>query len=211
MIPLGYSTIMFNNIKKLNLKKIRSDVLNIVFIGVINPHQGLDTLINVIKINSKFFMKKIHIHIIGDGPYSNNLKKILIKNNLNSFFSIYGRLDFKKASKIIFAADYGYAIFPNFKGNHSLNAEPGKIKMYYIYNIPCIVSYNVYLSKMIKKYDAGLVIKKNTLEEISSNLIKLVKYKSYYNNKFKNNVLNFKNSECISDVHFDKFFNYVLN
>jgi hypothetical protein len=83
--------------------------------------------------------------------------------------------------------------------------------MYYIYNLPCIVSHNVYLSKLIKKYDAGLVLRKNTLKEISSNLIGLVKYKSYYNDKFKNNVLNFKNNECISDVHFNNFFNQVLN
>jgi len=211
VIPLGYSTVMHKNIKKLNLKKIRGDVLNIVFIGVINPNQGLDTLADAIKINFKFFMKKIHIHIIGDGPYLSNFKNNLIKNNLQSFFSIYGRLDFNKVSKIIFASDYGYAIFPNFKGNHSLNGEPGKIKMYYIYNLPCIVSHNVYLSKLIKKYDAGLVLRKNTLKEISSNLIRLVKYKSYYNDKFKNNVLNFKNNECISDVHFNNFFNQVLN
>jgi glycosyltransferase involved in cell wall biosynthesis len=209
IIPLGYSITLLKKISSINIKN-KNKLLNIVFIGVINPNQCLDELAEAIKIRSEFFINKIHIHVIGDGPYLSGFKSNLIKKKITNFFSIHGYLDLSKTSKIISGADYGYAIFPSFKGNHSLNAEPGKIKMYYIFNKPCIISNNIYLSKLIKRYKSGIVLKKINSNLISRKLMKLVKYRSFYNNKFKKNILNFKNNECIADIHFDKFFNNII-
>jgi glycosyltransferase involved in cell wall biosynthesis len=209
IIPLGYSITLLKKISSINIEN-KNKLLKIVFIGVINPNQCLDELAEAIKIRSEFFINKIHIHVIGDGPYLSGFKSNLIKKKITNFFSIHGYLDLSKTSKIISGADYGYAIFPSFKGNHSLNAEPGKIKMYYIFNKPCIISNNIYLSKLIKRYKSGIVLKKIDSNLISRKLMKLVKYRSFYNNKFKKNILNFKNNECVADIHFDKFFNNII-
>jgi glycosyltransferase involved in cell wall biosynthesis len=197
---------MIKKISNDNIKK-NNKILRIVFIGVVNPNQCLDELAEAIKIRSEYFTNKIHVHIIGDGPYLSVLKSNLVKRKVINFFTIHGYLDLNKTSKIISSADYGYAVFPSCKSNHSLNAEPGKIKMYYIFNIPCLISNNIYLSKLIKKYECGEVLNGTNPNLISSTLIKLIRYKLFYNNKFKKNILNFRNNECIADVHFDKFFN----
>jgi hypothetical protein len=103
-------------------------------------------------------------------------------------------------------ADYGYAVFSNFKGNHSLNAEPGKIKLYSIYKIPCIVTKNIYLSKLLKKYECGLIIKDNKHKTIANIIKKIIRNNYIYKKKFRRNIKEFIKKECIADFHFENFF-----
>ena len=84
IIPLGYSITLLKKISSINIKN-KNKLLNIVFIGVINPNQCLDELAEAIKIRSEFFINKIHIHVIGDGPYLSGFKSNLIKKKNNKF------------------------------------------------------------------------------------------------------------------------------
>ncbi len=209
IMPLGYSKKFIKAINK-NITKIKKkNIINIVFIGVVNSNQSLDELIIAVKFNKTFFNNKIHIFIVGDGEYLNKVKNKIIINKLQSFFTICGFLNEKKLAKIMLIADYGYAVFSNFKGNHSLNAEPGKIKLYSIYNIPCIVTKNIYLSKLIKKYDCGLIIKDNNQKSISSIIKKIIRNNNFYKKKFSKNIKKFIKKECIADLHFENFFKFV--
>ena len=206
ILPLGYSKKFINDINKNIIKIKKKNIVNIVFIGVVNPNQSLDELIIAVKHNKDFFNNKIHIYIVGEGEYLNEVKSKIILNKLQNFFTICGFLNNKKLIKIMSIADYGYAVFSNFKGNHSLNAEPGKIKLYSIYKIPCIVTKNIYLSKLLKKYECGLIIKDNKHKTIANIIKKIIRNNYIYKKKFRRNIKEFIKKECIADFHFENFF-----
>jgi glycosyltransferase involved in cell wall biosynthesis len=144
----------------------------------------------------------MYVHIIGDGPFKNNLQCIVKKKEISKYFFFYGFLDEKKVANVFSRCDLGYAVFPDYADNHSLNAEPGKVKCYYIYKLPVVITNNIYLSKLIKKYNCGFVIRPNQRsinELLKKNLKSMCR-------KISLNINNFYQNECLATKHFDKFF-----
>ena len=146
----------------------------------------------------------MYLDIIGNGPYYSNIKNMIASYQIEHLVNLHGFLEKEKAELIISNSLLGYALFPNDKDNHSLNAEPGKIKYYYILNKPVILSNNIDLSHKINDYGCGFIIEPKV--DSLKNLLTLLSKEIDSIKQKELNISNFISKECISDNHFDKFF-----
>lgn len=156
----------------------------IVFVGTISQNHALSQLLEVIeKLNKSL---GVNLEIIGSGPNDNEIKKKITQLKLGKIVKFHGFVKSNnKVNKIIQSAAICYSVWTNSVEDNSSLADPGKPKLYTSLNRPMIISENVYISKFIKKFNAGIVIKSKK-EEIFHSLRKFFSSKKYRKSLFKN-------------------------
>jgi len=199
LMPIGFSyqeVMSFNNDKIIPLNRI----VKIFYIGVISDTQGLDLLIKmVLKFKGQIFLE-----LIGQGAMLDKYKYEAKKLGIEKFINFYGFIDkHEDCFKIARKCHFGYAYMHNDQKTHSNFAEPGKIKLYLMFNLPVIVSDHIKISKQIKKLNLGIVIKYG-LKTLNNNLNKILEKKIDYES-LKKSIFNNKRI-IISDHYFDNFF-----
>jgi glycosyltransferase involved in cell wall biosynthesis len=182
IIPNG----CFSNIKT---KPYDFSSKKIVFVGTISDNHALPQLLEVLeKLNKSF---GVNLEIIGSGPKNNEIKKKIMQLNLCKIVKFHGFIKSNnKINKIIQSAAICYSVWTNSVEDNSNLADPGKPKLYTSLDRPMIISDNVYISKFIKKFNAGIVIKPKK-EEIF-----------YYLDKFFRSIK--KKKEILKNIHIIK-------
>jgi len=206
-VPLGYSKLFHEEYNKTSIKKKNIMKNRYALIGVVSKNQGLDLILKLLQ-KYKNKLGNIEFMIVGTGPYLNEFKELVVKLNLDQYFYFTGFLKLESLAKELSTVTFGITMFPNLKSNHSLSAEPGKIKLFYSLNTPIIISNNVLISKKIEEFKAGVIIEYNEDKLFKS----IIKYQD--DSKYEaicNNAKLFKKEECISDIHFDKAFKSMEN
>jgi REP element-mobilizing transposase RayT len=136
-----------------------------------NDDQNYSKRVGKIKV---LFTKSlgVNLEIIGSGPNDNEIKKKITQLNLGKIVKFHGFIKSNyKVNKIIQSAAICYSVWTNSLEDNSSLADPGKPKLYTSLDRPMIISDNVYISKFIKKFNAGIVIKSKK-EEIFYSLDK---------------------------------------
>lgn len=202
MVPLGYS---------FKLEKNRSfDEINrwaIGFIGTLSKNQGLQLLVEAMpEIVRK--LPHVRVHVVGHGPYANELIKMVNKSNLKQYFIFHGFIknDYE-AIDIISRCAIGVAPWTLEAYDNSLYADPGKPKYYAICGLPTIITKGPLIATEIKAKKAGIVIN-YTKEELVQAAIKILGNKEYLK-KLRANALSFANC-CLSEKIFDEAFRRTL-
>jgi glycosyltransferase involved in cell wall biosynthesis len=65
---------------------------NIIFVGRLIPNKGLEYLVRAAKILVDEKLKRLKFKIVGDGPYRQQLEKLVAKNGLSTYFEFLGRV-----------------------------------------------------------------------------------------------------------------------
>ena len=67
---------------------------------------------------------------------------------------------------------FGYSFMSNDIKSHSNNAEPGKIKLYLMFNLPVILSKHINIANEIRSLNLGIISEysKSNLENIFTNI-----------------------------------------
>lgn len=128
----------------------------ITFVGTISDNQSLKELLEIAeKLNRKF---NIIINIIGSGPASRNIKKIIDFKNLNNIVKFFGFVkDLKVIQETISQSALCYAVYTNRRGDNSHIASVGKLTLYTCLNRPSILSEHLVLAPYYKKYKCGVL------------------------------------------------------
>jgi len=204
VVPLGYSR---------HLRKFRPmEEINrwdIGFVGTITASQGLQLLVEAMPGIIKK-VPAVKVKIIGQGPFSEELKEMISRKGLDSYFALFGFIKEEgKMLEIISRCAVGIALWDT--AMHDKNiicADPGKTKLYALCGLPIIVTRVCNIEKIIQNAKAGIVIeykKEDLVDAVESILSSDERLKEFRANSF-----NLGNS-YISDTIFDNAFRVVGN
>lgn len=142
-----------------------TDIVSLVFLGVLKKSQGLDLVFDAFeKLEEN---SNIELHIIGGGPDEAYYKKRALTNRLRTVFHGYIADDTKVAG-LVCSYHIGLATYVPDKSNVSYYTEPSKIKFYLGAGLPVITTNVFDFSKEIKKSNAGIVIPYRTINLLNA-------------------------------------------
>lgn len=189
IIPLScYNLVNLNNLKKNSAK-------DFVYVGLVSKYHLLDHIVNVFK---KIEFKDYNLHIIGDGPFLNELReKTFNQNNV----IIHGSLSDEKVIDLSKKCKYGLALYDTNK-DFMYYTEPAKVKYYLSLGLHVLTTNEAEISKDLLKLKFGSVL--NPGENLTLFFLSLI------NNDIKLNLKSIK--RYINDYNFEVLHkNFELN
>lgn len=138
-----------------------SDQFIIGYCGRISKwHKGLDVLIESYSHYKQYFKGKGVLHLIGDGEYLLEMKKIAKKNNIEQDVVFFGRqFGEDKVRKIM-----DMKVFVHTSRNEGL---PTAVIEAASLSIPCLVTEMTSMDRYVSKYNAGWVAESLDIEHIA--------------------------------------------
>ncbi|MCH2200299.1 MAG: glycosyltransferase family 4 protein [Flavobacteriales bacterium] len=137
-------------------EKSSSDRFQILYVGGIGPHRGLQTAIAAMP---EIVKKHAHAEmvIIGSGNTDtmNYLRNLVSKLKMEEHVNFTGRLPFKEALEYMKGA--GINMIPHLKNNHTDHTIPHKLFQIMNSEFLLLVSSCKPLKRIVEEYDAGLV------------------------------------------------------
>ena len=161
-----------------NIKRnVKRNSLKILFVGLIKPSQGVESILSFLKANKDY---KVKIIGICEQSYYLQLQK-MIKD-----FGIAGQVYFpnrflpeEELEKETIDCHVGIALYDVTPMNATYYADPGKIKTYAQYGLPILMTPIADIEKYVKKFSAGEIVSQDAAD-IEIALKKMKKnYKKY--------------------------------
>ncbi len=143
----------FSNKKKVNLNKVNSGKIKIVYTGVITKAQNLSFFLKV-NLNKRIY-DKFEWHIVGDGDDLSRLKDFVLKNKLTNIY-FYGYKSKSFCDKLINDADICFSTLNEkevFK-----TVLPSKCLEYLSYGKSILVNWSIEMKNIIEYVDCGYFI-----------------------------------------------------
>jgi len=198
IVPLGYSGHVrrFKTFNEINRWEIG-------FVGSITSNQGLQLLVEALPLVLPNF-PHIRVTVIGEGPYSGELKDLVSKGNLNSRFHFCGFIkDENTMLDILSGCAVAVALYST-EGNQNIRcADTGKPKLYALCGLPIITTTFYTLHEDIKINHAGVVVDYN--KEELKNAIAYLMGNDERLKEFKMNSFNLGNRFISDNVFHDAF------
>lgn len=164
IIPIGFSK------KDISIKAIEKvKRFSLVFVGILYKKQGLQLVIKVLpKLIKKY--PKLHLIIIGSGPFEKEIKKLVEQQKISSHITFTGYINnHQEVIKLLTNCGIGLATYTPSLGDYTYYADPSKIKLYLLCGLPVITTNVPPIAKEIKRKKAGFVI--NYSEEDLMNVL----------------------------------------
>jgi hypothetical protein len=178
-------TIMWGVKPKNIARKKMSGKMNILFVGLIKPSQGIEDLLLFLKDHYEY---RIKILGVCEQKYYSKLNKIIKTYNISTrvyFPNVF--LSDEELEKESLNCHVGVALYDASPLNASFYADPGKVKSYAELGLPIIMSDISDVTRYIKKYKCGEII--NSIRDLESALVKIKKHYVLYQHglqKFNN-------------------------
>ena len=186
-----FNGVDLNEFKKIKSKEVdllrskfaKQDDFLIISVGNIIKQKGypllIDAMPSILRNN-----KKVKLVIIGDGDYLNKLKYLVHRNHLENFVFFTGRVDRNDLKKYYSMSDC--FAFPTLRGEG----------LPYVL-IEAMASGNVVVTTPnggtdLVNHKNGIVLKKNSVNEIAMATLKLIRDKKYYNSLLRQSVKDVK-------------------
>jgi len=154
VVPLGYSIDLRKSIVSAEINSYE-----IGFIGSISANQGLQLLVEAMPdILNK--LPQVKVTIIGQGPFLNELKKLVSLKKLENAFEFLGFIkDETRALNRLSSSALSIALYSeNVDNANIVCADPGKIKLYLFSGLPVVTTKYSILAPEIEKNNAGALI-----------------------------------------------------
>ena len=159
-----------------NYKKKKDGVFTIGFIGDIRYIKQMKMLVDASEI--------IHCNVLfAGGDSSNDLYKELVKYcNKKTNIRFFGKYDYMtQIANLYGQVDCVYSVYDADNPNVRI-ALPNKLYESIFCELPIIVSKNTYLEELVLKWNVGISVKHDSLDELIFELNKLMNDKRYYIN-----------------------------
>lgn len=159
---LASSRVLSDPLEKISIDETKT---NFLFIGRYHKHKGIDVLIEAVNLIPRERLRKMYFYIFGGGPLEKVIKERVNRYHLEDFISLGGFIDFKKASAYLSFCNC--LIIPSRIESIPIILSDG-LQM----NIPLIVTDAGDMGKLVKKYEAGIVVKPQDPGELKDAIIK---------------------------------------
>lgn len=179
--PRGIDINLFNPDKKekqywYNTWNVPEGVIKFLYVGRVSKEKGLDLLSKTfVDLVKEYKITNIHLIIVGNGDYFNEMKGYL-DNNLNSeYFTFTGFLDGDELTKAFASADV--FVFPSTNDTH------GRVVLEALASgVPCIITDVGGPKENIQHEKTGYIVEANNVND-------LIKGFNYFIKKLENNDL----------------------
>lgn len=166
--PLGFSEEFCSKCQSNNKSIIERERWTLGFIGVLSPWQGLTLVIDAMPQLCKKF-PDIKVRIIGDGPFSTDLKKLVKQKGLEQQFIFHGYIkNEEEVFDMLSRCVIGLATWTGDQTDYSRYADPGKPKLYTLLGLPVVITSVPYISKSIAETGAGEVVEYDIIQFLSA-------------------------------------------
>ena len=150
-------------VKPKNIKrKLDTNNLTILFVGVMKGSQGVEFLFNFLKEHKNYKLKIIGVCI---GDLYKKYSKIIEENGIedqvyfpNRFFTDYELEEISKTCQV------GIALYDITPTNGTYYTDPGKVKTYASLGLPIIMSDMSAIAPYIKRFNCGILVKRDDAE-----------------------------------------------
>ena len=200
LIPMGVDTNIF---KPQPIKK--NNNINILFVGRINEQKGIEYLIESLKILKN---KKIKLLIIGEGIYKKKLIKLINKLNLKKQVEFLGSKNQKDIAYYYNLADL--FVLPSVTTKAGIEALGLVLIEAMACKTPVIGSSSGGIKDIITNNDTGLIFQEKNSDELSKQILKILKNKKI-RNKLSNNGYNFAKNNFDWNIISNKFITIYNN
>ncbi|MGN0307988.1 MAG: glycosyltransferase, partial [Lachnospiraceae bacterium] len=147
--------IEINEIKTVSPKKQDEEVINLIFVALMQPYHGCERLLYGLKEYYKLGGdRRIICHFVGDGIEKRNYEKIVEENGLQKNVYFYGRKGGAELDEIYDKADIGIGSLGGYKKQYFWASEL-KSKEYMARGIPFITGTKSDLTDIL---DSGLYL-----------------------------------------------------
>lgn len=146
-----------------------AEKLSIVFTGNIGTAQGLEILpLVAAKLKDMNLPKKIVFTLVGDGRYKSELKKLIINQKVEEYFTFIDRQPAEQIPMILSKHDIALLTLANDK-LFSMTI-PAKLQSYMACGMPIIGSVNGESAKIIEESEAGMSSSSGDIEGFVHNI-----------------------------------------
>ncbi|MDY0320118.1 MAG: glycosyltransferase family 4 protein [Arcobacteraceae bacterium] len=167
--------------EKYNLSE---DIRICLYQGLISKTRGVDLIVKaaleVCKKNDN-----VVFFFLGDGPYLEELKQLVIDSNLEDKIYILGKIEQNELLKYTMSADIGVHAISNTCLNHEY-CLPNKVFEYIHAHVVLVVTNLLELSKFVEENQVGITFEDNDAKSLEESLNKILVDNELYN-KFKSN------------------------
>lgn len=158
---LASSRVLNNPPGKINIDETKT---NFLFIGRYHKHKGVDVLIEAIRLVPQERLRTMYFYFFGGGPLEKIIKEKIRQYYLEDFVYLGGFIDFKKASAYLSSCDC--LIIPS-----RIESIPIILSDALQTHIPLIVTDTGDMGKLVREYEAGIVVKPQDPEELRDAIV----------------------------------------
>lgn len=153
----------------------------IIYQGALNLGRGIESA-----IRAMLYVDNAELWLVGEGDYSEKLRDLVVELKLIDKVKFLGRIPFEKLPAITQKASLGISLEEDMGLNYRY-ALPNKLFDYIQAGIPVLVSNLPEMSRIVKKYDIGLVAESHQRLELAR-LIKLALFNEDKKKVWKQNL-----------------------
>lgn len=164
------NTLNLDQFHPIERKSFQKGTFNMLYVGGVNYHRGLQYVIQAIFILKKRGIK-VHFDLVGDGSYLGEIKKLVENLHVQDNVTIHG---FKHYSQIAGLYESAHiAMIPHIKSEQNDNGLPHKIFQYMYAGIPIVFSNCNSLVRIIEETQSGVSYHYDQPEELADVIEKL--------------------------------------
>lgn len=141
---------------------------NLLYVGGLGPHRGLDTAIKGIGLIKEEY-PDMHLHIVGGGNYAQALKSLVENMGLNTFVTLHGKVPFDLVAPLMKRADLN--LVPHNSTEHTEHTIPHKLYQIMMIKAPLLVSSCAPLKRVVSENNSGYIFEADSPEDFAKQVI----------------------------------------
>ncbi|HSO78426.1 MAG TPA: glycosyltransferase family 4 protein [Bacteroidales bacterium] len=145
------------------------DIFNLVYVGGITQHRGLQYVIRGLALLKKELTW--HFTVAGDGRYLPELKALTVMLGIADRVSFAGKITKQEAENLISRSDL--AVLPHVRSVQSDNSSPNKLFEYMAAGIPVLASNCISIKRVIDETNSGVTYVDDSPENLALKLREL--------------------------------------
>lgn len=152
--------------------RVCTDKVRLVFAGGISENRGVQDIVYALDIiRKKEKNYSISLHIIGEGPYLEELKKIVQSLGLNSLVEFLPLLPPSQVAKALASYDIGICSYLLSQQTH--HTLPGKLFEYMAVGMPVLSSARKPVIRILEEFECGTIYHSRKATEIAAKILYL--------------------------------------
>jgi len=158
-------------VKQYSAESTPSGVQNLLYIGKVDAHRGVDLLVKAMTtIGQRFPMARMII--VGDGTQKNRLERLAVELGVADRVVFTGWVSFNHVPGYVAASTL--CLIPHLKSEHTETTVPNKIFDYMAFGKPVVVSDCAPLARIIRDANCGKVFRSGDATDLSDKVLELL-------------------------------------
>jgi glycosyltransferase involved in cell wall biosynthesis len=173
VIPNGVNNQLFGPVDKIACRRelrLEKDYFYVGFVGSFQRWQGLDTLVEALKVVKEKKYNSIRCVLVGDGDLMEHIKAMVKRYGLEEEIIFTGRIRYEEVSAFINSFDVCLAPF-KWQRNSKIGLSPLKLYEYLACAKPVIASNINGVTEIIEDGNCGYIFEPDNMKELALKII----------------------------------------